>query len=105
MVQAVHNGRCLLCYDSVQLPCGWSNGGHCTDRTGILPRLDGDWHGWPYRKDCFFSFKTTALFQGLGNLLWILLINKYGRRPIYVVAFTLYIITAFWCAVNKGYAN
>ncbi|KAJ5912133.1 uncharacterized protein N7473_001436 [Penicillium subrubescens] len=52
-----------------------------------------------------YFFNCTALFQGLGNLLWMPLINKYGRRPVYVIAFTLYTITAIWCAVGKGYAN
>ena len=52
---------------------------------------------------CFFS--STALFQGLGNLLWMPLINMYGRRPVYVVSFALYTVTSIWCAVGKGYAN
>jgi MFS family permease len=58
----------------------------------------------PISKTAYF-FNCTALFQGLGNLLWMPLINKYGRRPIYVTSFTLYTITAIWCAVGKGYAN
>ncbi|CAI7623850.1 unnamed protein product [Penicillium manginii] len=52
-----------------------------------------------------YFFNCTALFQGLGNLIWMPLINKYGRRPVYVTAFTLYTITAIWCAVAKEYAN
>ncbi|GAM35792.1 hypothetical protein TCE0_017f04389 [Talaromyces pinophilus] len=58
----------------------------------------------PIAKTAYF-FNCTALFQGLGNLLWMPLINKYGRRPVYVTAFTLYTVTAIWCAVGKGYAN
>ncbi|KAJ5112669.1 hypothetical protein N7532_000714 [Penicillium argentinense] len=58
----------------------------------------------PIAKTAYF-FNCTALFQGLGNLLWMPLINKYGRRPIYVTAFTIYTITAIWCAVAKEYAN
>ncbi|KAJ5995789.1 hypothetical protein N7481_002766 [Penicillium waksmanii] len=58
----------------------------------------------PIAKTAYF-FSSTALFQGLGNLLWMPLTNKYGRRPVYVVAFTLYTVTAIWCAVGKGYAN
>ncbi|KLO82163.1 Uncharacterized protein LW93_9345 [Fusarium fujikuroi] len=61
--------------------------------------LDG-----PIAKTAYF-FNCTALFQGLGNLFWMPLINKYGRRPSYVCAFTLYVITAIWCAVAKQYAN
>jgi len=41
-----------------------------------------------------YFFNTTALFQGIGNLIWMPLINKYGRRPIYVIAFTIYFVTA-----------
>ncbi|KAJ5305456.1 uncharacterized protein N7443_005116 [Penicillium atrosanguineum] len=52
-----------------------------------------------------YFFNCTALFQGLGNLFWMPLINKYGRRPVYVTAFTIYTITAVWCAVAKEYAN
>jgi MFS family permease len=58
----------------------------------------------PISKTAYF-LNCTALFQGLRNLLWMPLINKYGRRPIYVASFTLYAITAIWCAVGKGYAN
>lgn len=52
-----------------------------------------------------YFFNCTALFQGLGNLIWMPLINKYGRRPVYVAAFTIYVITAVWCAVATQYAN
>lgn len=41
-----------------------------------------------------YFFNCTALFQGFGNLIWMPLINKYGRRPIYVIAFTIYFVTA-----------
>lgn len=58
----------------------------------------------PIAKAAYF-FNCTALFQGLGNLLWMPLINKYGRRPVYVTAFTIYTITALWCAVATQYAN
>lgn len=58
----------------------------------------------PIAKTSYF-FNCTALFQGLGNLFWMPIINKYGRRPVYVTAFTLYTIIAIWCAVGKGYAN
>ncbi|KAJ9133397.1 Mfs transporter [Pleurostoma richardsiae] len=58
----------------------------------------------PIAKTAYF-FNCTALFQGLGNLIWMPLINKYGRRPVYVTSFTIYTITAVWCAVAKQYAN
>ena len=37
-----------------------------------------------------YFFTTTALLQGMGNLIWMPLIVKYGRRPIYVTSFTIY---------------
>jgi MFS family permease len=52
-----------------------------------------------------YFFNYTALFQGLGNLLWMPLITKYGRRGVYVVAFSIYVITAVWCSVATQYAN
>lgn len=58
----------------------------------------------PIAKTAYF-FNCTALFQGLGNLLWMPLINKYGRRPVYVVAFSMYTLTAVWCAAATEYAN
>ncbi|KAK0384834.1 hypothetical protein NLU13_7312 [Sarocladium strictum] len=58
----------------------------------------------PISQTAYF-FNCTALFQGLGNLIWMPIINKYGRRPAYVCAFTLYTVTAVWCAVAKQYAN
>lgn len=64
-------------------------------QTGLEPAI---------AKTAYF-FNCTALFQGLGNLMWMPLINKYGRRPVYVTAFTIYTITAIWCAVADQYAN
>ncbi|KAJ5641161.1 hypothetical protein N7528_000786 [Penicillium herquei] len=58
----------------------------------------------PIAKTAYF-FNCTALFQGLGNLIWMPFINKYGRRAAYVTSFTLYTITAIWCAVATQYAN
>ncbi|KAL1894204.1 hypothetical protein Sste5346_005990 [Sporothrix stenoceras] len=58
----------------------------------------------PIAKTAYF-FNCTALFQGLGNLVWMPLINKYGRRSVYVVAFSIYVITAVWCSVATQYAN
>lgn len=58
----------------------------------------------PIAKTAYF-FNCTALFQGLGNLVWMPLVIKYGRRPVYVIAFGLYVIAAIWCSVATQYAN
>lgn len=50
-----------------------------------------------------YFFSVTALFQGISNFFWIPLINKFGRRPLYIIATTLYLITSVWCAVAKEY--
>lgn len=52
-----------------------------------------------------YFYTTTALLQGLGNLVWMPLIVKYGRRPVYLASFTLYTVTAIWIGVSKTYAN
>ncbi|KAF2158264.1 MFS transporter [Myriangium duriaei CBS 260.36] len=52
-----------------------------------------------------YFFTTTALLQGMGNLFWMPLIIKYGRRPVYITAFTCYLVTAIWAGVSKSYAS
>lgn len=41
----------------------------------------------------------------MGNLIWMPLIVKYGRRPVYLSSFTLYTVAAIWAGVAKTYAN
>lgn len=52
-----------------------------------------------------YFFTTTALLQGTGNLIWMPLIVKYGRRPVYLASFTLYTVTAIWAGVATTYTN
>jgi MFS family permease len=52
-----------------------------------------------------YFFTTTALCQGLGNLIWMPFIIKYGRRPVYVSAFIIYTATAVWCGAAKSYGT
>lgn len=52
-----------------------------------------------------FFFTTSALTQGTGNLLWQPLINKYGRRPMYIISFTGYFITALWSGMSTTYTS
>ena len=52
-----------------------------------------------------YFFTTTALMQGLGNLIWMPLIVKYGRRPVYLASFTLYTGTAIWAGVSTSYSS
>ncbi|KKY16834.1 putative mfs transporter [Phaeomoniella chlamydospora] len=52
-----------------------------------------------------FFFTTTALMQGISNLIWMPLIIKYGRRPVYLSSFTLYAATSIWSGVAQTYAS
>jgi MFS family permease len=50
-----------------------------------------------------YFFTSAALLQGVGNLIWMPLIVKYGRRPVYLSSFTIYTACAIWCGVAKSY--
>lgn len=52
-----------------------------------------------------YFFTTTALLQGTGNLIWMPLVNKYGRRPIYLASYTLYLACAIWAACTYTYGS
>lgn len=52
-----------------------------------------------------YFFTSTSLTQGLGNLFWMPLIVKFGRRPVYLASFALYTVTALWVAAAQTYGN
>lgn len=52
-----------------------------------------------------YFFTTTALLQGMGNLVWMPLIVKFGRRPVYLGSFTLYKGCAIWAGVSRSYTS
>lgn len=52
-----------------------------------------------------FFITSAALMQGMGNLFWMPLILKYGRRPVYVFAFLVYTATTVWLAAAKTYGS
>lgn len=52
-----------------------------------------------------YCFTTTALLQGTGNIFWMPLILKYGRRPIYIISFTGYTACSIWAGVSKTFAS
>jgi MFS family permease len=52
-----------------------------------------------------YFFTTTALLQGMGNLVWMPLIVKFGRRPSYVASFVLYTATAAWAGAATSYES
>ncbi|KAL6828593.1 MFS general substrate transporter [Trichoderma camerunense] len=52
-----------------------------------------------------YFFTTTSLLIGLGNIVWVPLANKWGRRPVYVVSYMIYFATAVWLIFEKSYAG
>ncbi|KAG4433733.1 hypothetical protein IFR05_010785 [Cadophora sp. M221] len=52
-----------------------------------------------------YFFTASALTQGTGNLIWQPLINKYGRRPMYIISFSGYLGTAIWSGVTINYTS
>ncbi|KAK8212282.1 major facilitator superfamily domain-containing protein [Phyllosticta capitalensis] len=52
-----------------------------------------------------YFFTTTALCQGMSNLIWMPLIVKFGRRPIYVSSFVMYTACAAWAGGATSYAS
>ncbi|KAK4235274.1 major facilitator superfamily domain-containing protein, partial [Achaetomium macrosporum] len=52
-----------------------------------------------------YFFTTTGLLQGLGNLIWMPMIVKYGRRPSYIASFILYTATAAWAGDATSYGS
>ncbi|KAF2234242.1 MFS general substrate transporter [Viridothelium virens] len=52
-----------------------------------------------------YFFTTTALLQGTGNLIWMPLLIKYGRRPVYIVSFACYTGVAAWCGGATSYGS
>lgn len=71
----------------------------------FFPSIDGP-AGIPaaITKTAYF-FTTTALLQGTGNLIWMPLVNKYGRRPIYIISYTLYFGVALWLCFTTSYKS
>ena len=52
-----------------------------------------------------YFFTTTALLQGTGNLVWIPMANKWGRRPVYIFSYLIYFVTSVWLIFDKSYAG
>ncbi|KAF5019229.1 hypothetical protein F66182_8770 [Fusarium sp. NRRL 66182] len=52
-----------------------------------------------------YFFTTTALLQGMSNLVWMPFIAKFGRRPIYVTSFILYTAVSVWAGAATTYGS
>lgn len=52
-----------------------------------------------------YFFTTTALLQGTSNFFWVPMTNKFGRRPVYITSYTIYLITCIWLIFEKSYSG
>ncbi|KIE00041.1 MFS transporter, partial [Metarhizium majus ARSEF 297] len=52
-----------------------------------------------------YFFTTTALLQGTGNLFWVPMANKWGRRPVYIFSYLIYFGTSVWLIFDKSYGG
>jgi MFS family permease len=52
-----------------------------------------------------FFITTMPLMQGMAELLWMLFIVRYGRRPVYMLSFLMYTATSIWAGVAKLYGS
>lgn len=48
-----------------------------------------------------YFFNNSALAQGVGNIIWVPITIKYGRRPVYIFAFVVY----FFMIIGSGAAT
>ncbi|KAL4947829.1 major facilitator superfamily domain-containing protein, partial [Aspergillus filifer] len=51
-----------------------------------------------------YFFNNSALLQGVSCLFWVPLLNKYGRRPVYIAAYTLYFFMILGAGLARTYA-
>ena len=47
----------------------------------------------------------NLLFLGLGNLFWVPLAQKIGKRPVLIMASGLFFISSIWSAVAKSWGS
>ncbi|KAL1887179.1 hypothetical protein Sste5346_010374 [Sporothrix stenoceras] len=52
-----------------------------------------------------YFFTVAALLMGVSNIVWVPLMVKFGRRPVYVFAYTFYCGTNIWCAEAQTYSS
>ncbi len=106
--------------DSLNDPLNWptwrrdvaliSLGFYCMLGGGMTPVLAA---GFPnvaasYRVTIPQVALTTGLYMmglGLGSVVFSPTAIIYGKRPVYLVGITLFIITSIWCALSPNYAS
>jgi MFS family permease len=52
-----------------------------------------------------YGFSGASLLQGTSNIVWMPLVNKYGRRPVYILSFSIYFAATTWAAFSNSYST
>ncbi|KAL2417987.1 hypothetical protein ABEF95_002438 [Exophiala dermatitidis] len=52
-----------------------------------------------------YFFTGAALTIGIGQFIWTPVAIKYGRRPVYIICFTLLTVCNIWAACAKSYGS
>jgi MFS family permease len=52
-----------------------------------------------------YSMTSTSLMIEVGNLFWVPLATKYGKRPVYIASFLLLTVCSVWCGVAKSFTS
>ncbi|EFX04904.1 cycloheximide resistance protein [Grosmannia clavigera kw1407] len=52
-----------------------------------------------------YFFNNSSLLQGVSCLFWVPLLNKYGRRPVYIASLILYLSMTIGSGFAKTYAG
>ncbi|KAI0442252.1 major facilitator superfamily domain-containing protein [Xylaria telfairii] len=52
-----------------------------------------------------YFFTSTSLVQGTGNFLWVPLTNKFGRRPVYIISYAIYLAAALWLVFERHFSR
>ncbi|KAF4464661.1 MFS transporter [Fusarium albosuccineum] len=50
-----------------------------------------------------YFFTTTSLLLGTGCFFWVPMANKYGRRPVYLVSYSVYFLVALALVFVQSY--
>lgn len=52
-----------------------------------------------------YLITLNLLFLGLGNLFWVPLSNKIGKRPVLVLCSLTFFLSSIWSAVARSYGS
>lgn len=52
-----------------------------------------------------YLYSCAALLQGLSMFLWSPLVTKYGKRPVYVLSYVIYLAVALGSGACKTWSS